>query len=133
MTGSENINELFADNAFYLLAHHRRILADSRMSLCSLPSVGGLAYLGSIEGITLGCWLEWWLNCSFSRFYSREEETAPEGAQNVIMDIIYQEEMNIQRQNANNVKKVMMKKAENVVMKVKEKMMNVYHAIMDII
>lgn len=80
MTGSENINELFADNAFYLLAHHRRILADSRMSLCSLPSVGGLAYLGSIEGITLGCWLEWWLNCSFSRFYSREEETAPEGA-----------------------------------------------------
>ena len=53
---------LFIDNAFYLLAHRERILRDSRMFFCPIPIQGSLAYIGSsgLSNPTLGIYLEWW-------------------------------------------------------------------------
>lgn len=57
--------KLFTDNAFYLLAHIERILSDSRMFLCQVPSKSGLMYSGysGFQKPTLGIYLEWWRNC----------------------------------------------------------------------
>ena len=55
--------ELFIDNAFYLLAHKDRILSDSRMFLCPVTIQNGLAYTGTsgFRRPTLGVYIEWWL------------------------------------------------------------------------
>ena len=57
--------KLFTDNAFYLLAHRERILSDSRMFLCRVPSKSGLMYSGyrGFQKPTLGIYLEWWRKC----------------------------------------------------------------------
>ena len=57
--------ELFLKNAFYLLAHKERILADSRMFLCPVHIQNGLIYTGTsgFQKPTLGIYIEWWLNC----------------------------------------------------------------------
>ena len=57
--------KLFTDNAFYLLAHRERILSDSRMFLCRVPSKSGLMYSGyrGFQKPTLGIYLEWWREC----------------------------------------------------------------------
>lgn len=57
--------ELFIDNAFYLLAHKERVLSDSRMFLCPIAVQSGLAYTGTsgLRNPTLGVYIEWWLNC----------------------------------------------------------------------
>ncbi len=57
--------ELFLNNAFFLLAHKERILSDSRMFLCPIAVQSGLAYTGTsgFRNPTLGVYIEWWLNC----------------------------------------------------------------------
>ena len=54
--------QLFADNAFYLLAHMDRIMNDSRMFLAPVAARNGLAYTGTsgFKCPTLGVYLEWW-------------------------------------------------------------------------
>ena len=69
MTESDD-KKLFTDNAFYLLAHHRRILSDSRLYLCRVPAKQ--AFIESEKRLTLGCCIEWWKDYSLTRFYSGE-------------------------------------------------------------
>ena len=54
--------QLFVDNAFYLLAHMDRIMNDSRMFLAPVAVQSGLAYTGTsgFKRPTLGVYLEWW-------------------------------------------------------------------------
>lgn len=54
--------QLFADNAFYLLAHMDRIMNDSRMFLAPVAARNGLAYTSTsgFKRPTLGVYLEWW-------------------------------------------------------------------------
>lgn len=54
--------QLFVDNAFYLLAHMDRIMNDSRMFLAPVASRNGLAYTGTsgFKRPTLGVYFEWW-------------------------------------------------------------------------
>lgn len=54
--------QLFIDNAFYLLAHMDRIMNDSRMFLAPVAARNGLAYTGTsgFKRPTLGVYLEWW-------------------------------------------------------------------------
>ncbi len=70
MAGSDDNLKTLTDNAFYLLAHHRRILSDARMSMCCLPFRSGLRFFGTIDRVTLGGCLDWWINCSLARLYS---------------------------------------------------------------
>lgn len=58
----EEQQELFINNAFYLLAHKKRIMSDSRMFLCPVAMRNGLAYTGTsgFTRPTLGIYLEWW-------------------------------------------------------------------------
>lgn len=57
--------QLFVDNAFYLLAHMDRIMSDSRMFLAPVAVQSGLAYTGTsgFKRPTLGVYLEWWQTC----------------------------------------------------------------------
>lgn len=57
--------KLFIGNAFYLLTRRERILSDSRMFLCQVPSKSGLMYSGhsGFQKPTLGIYLEWWRDC----------------------------------------------------------------------
>lgn len=57
--------QLFVDNAFYLLAHMDRIMNDSRMFLAPVAVQSGLAYTGTsgFNRPTLGVYLEWWQTC----------------------------------------------------------------------
>lgn len=57
--------QLFVDNAYYLLAHRDRIMRDSRMFLAPVAVLNGLAFLGPIgfKSPTIGVYLEWWENC----------------------------------------------------------------------
>lgn len=57
--------QLFVENAFYLLAHRDRIMRDSRMFLAPVAVQNGLAFLGSsgFKFPTIGVYLEWWENC----------------------------------------------------------------------
>ncbi len=71
MTESDD-KKLFTDSAFYLLAHHRRILSDSTLYLCRVPV--RQKFMGSVIGLTLGCCIEWWKDYSFTRFYSGEKK-----------------------------------------------------------
>ncbi len=58
----EELRQLFISNAFYLLAHKERILSDSRMFLCPVAILNGIAYTGTsgFRKPTLGVYLEWW-------------------------------------------------------------------------
>ena len=61
---TDDQEKLFADNAFYLLAHKDRIMNDSRMFLCQVDVHSGLAYVGTsgFRTPTIGVYLEWWSN-----------------------------------------------------------------------
>ncbi len=81
MTESDD-EKLFTDNAFYLLAHHRRILSDGRMAQCSLPCYLVMPFInttGKKNRPTLGSYLEWWTDYSFTKLYSRDEEKSTDG------------------------------------------------------
>ena len=64
----EQQKKLFTDNAFYLLAHQKRIMRDSRMFLAPVAVQNGLAYTGTSGFLapTLGIYLEWWNECSIA-------------------------------------------------------------------
>ena len=51
--------KIFLNNAFYFLAHHDRIMRDSRMFLTLVPVQNGPIYLGKL---CLGAYLKWWLS-----------------------------------------------------------------------
>lgn len=57
-----NEEDIFLQNAFYLLAHAKEIKSDSRMFLSNVPVQSGLAYVGGFPIPTLGVYIEWWLN-----------------------------------------------------------------------
>ena len=62
----KELEKLFLDNAFVLLANKERILSDSRMFLCPLTFIGNhLAYTGTsgFHRPTLGIYLEFWEQC----------------------------------------------------------------------
>lgn len=61
----ERQKKLFTDNAFFLLAHSKRIMYDSRMFLAPVAIQNGLAYTGTsgFHAPTLGIYLEWWNEC----------------------------------------------------------------------
>lgn len=58
--------QLFIDNAFYLLGHRERIMQDSRMFLAPVEVQSGLAYSGTsgFRCPTIGVYLEWWATCA---------------------------------------------------------------------
>lgn len=60
--------QLFVDNAFYLLAHMDRIMNDSRMFLAPVAVQSGLAYTGTsgFKHPTLGVYLEWWQTSDYA-------------------------------------------------------------------
>jgi len=62
---SKDLEKLFTDNAFYLLAHKDRIMSDSRMFLCQVEVRSGLYYTGTsgFKNPTIGVYLEWWNLC----------------------------------------------------------------------
>lgn len=55
---------LFYKNAFFFLSMKDKILKDSRLFLTKVPIQSGLAYSGTVgfRFITLGIYIEWWLN-----------------------------------------------------------------------
>lgn len=59
------LERLFLENAFVFLENRERIMSDSRMFLCPVPSHSGLAYTGTsgFRNPTLGVFVEWWINC----------------------------------------------------------------------
>lgn len=61
----EHQKKLFTDNAFYLLAHSKRIMRDSRMFLAPVAVQNGLAYTGTsgFNAPTVGIYLEWCATC----------------------------------------------------------------------
>lgn len=56
---------LFLENAFVFLENREKIMSDSRMFLCPVPSHSGLAYTGTggFRNPTLGVFVEWWIDC----------------------------------------------------------------------
>lgn len=64
----EQTLKLFLDNAFMFLENKERIMSDSRMFLCPIPSRSGLAYLGdkAFRNPTLGIFVEWWSDSSLA-------------------------------------------------------------------
>ncbi|MBR5716919.1 MAG: hypothetical protein IKX59_10065 [Bacteroidales bacterium] len=73
----EELERLFLDNAFVLLANRERILSDSRMFLCPLPFCrNGLAYTGTsgFQRPTLGIYIEFWLACDQATFVDDNDE-----------------------------------------------------------
>ncbi len=66
--------ELFRDNAHFLLANAKRIFADSRMFLAPVRVMSGLAYLGAFPMPLLGGYLEWWINCPIASEGDGEEK-----------------------------------------------------------
>lgn len=65
MEKAKNLEKLFTDNAFYLLAHKDRIMSDSRMFLCQVEVQNGIYYTGTFgfRNPTVGGYLEWWSAC----------------------------------------------------------------------
>lgn len=63
---SKALQQLFTDNAFYLLGHRERIMQDSRMFLAPVEVQSGLAYSGTsgFRCPTIGVYLEWWATCA---------------------------------------------------------------------
>lgn len=70
-----NLQKLFTDNAFLILANHERILSDSRMLLAPVTVRNGLAYSGAFQTATLGVYIEWWLNCPYSVLFDEKDDT----------------------------------------------------------
>lgn len=69
-----NLQELFTDNAFLILANRERILNDSRMLLTPVTVRNGLAYTGVFSTATLGVYIEWWLNCPYSVLFDEKAD-----------------------------------------------------------
>ena len=69
----EELQRLFIDNAFYLLAHRERILQDSRMFLAPIGIQNGSPYTKSLglDAPTIGVYLEWWSSCLGSMVLSK--------------------------------------------------------------
>ena len=61
--------KIFLNNAFYFLAHHDRIMRDSRMFLALVPVQNGPISFGKL---CLGAYLEWWLSYDAVRRISEE-------------------------------------------------------------
>ena len=62
----KELEKLFLDNAFVFLENRERILSDSRLFLCPIPSHSGLAYTGTggFRNPTLGVFIEFWMACT---------------------------------------------------------------------
>ena len=67
-----NLQELFTDNAFLILANRERIINDSRMLLTPVCVRNGLAYTGAFSTATLGVYIEWWCNCPYSVLFDED-------------------------------------------------------------
>lgn len=70
-----NLQKLFTDNAFLILANRERILNDCRMLLTPVTVRNGLAYTGAFSTATLGVYIEWWLNCPYSVLFDEKDDT----------------------------------------------------------
>ena len=70
-----NLQKLFTDNSFLILANRKRILNDSRMLLTPVTVRNGLAYTGAFSTATLGVYIEWWLNCPYSVLFDEKDDT----------------------------------------------------------
>lgn len=64
--------KVFTDNAFLLLANYRRIFSDSRMFLAPVYVRSGLAYSGYLPILTVGGYIELWLNCPVSARFDED-------------------------------------------------------------
>lgn len=69
-----NLQELFTDNAFLILANRERIMSNSRMLLTPVSVRNGLAYSGAFQTATLGVYIEWWLNCPYSVLFDEKDD-----------------------------------------------------------
>ena len=69
------LRKLFTDNAFLILANRKRILSDSRMLLAPVPVRNGLAYSGAFATVTLGVYIEWWINAPYSVLFDEKDDT----------------------------------------------------------
>lgn len=69
----EELQNLFTDNAFLILANRERILNDSRMLLAPVAVRNGLAYTGAFQTATLGVYLEWWMNTPYSVLFDEQD------------------------------------------------------------
>lgn len=69
-----NLQKLFTDNAFLILANRERIMSDSRMLLTPVSVRNGLAYSGAFQTATLGVYIEWWLNCPYSVLFDEKDD-----------------------------------------------------------
>ena len=70
-----NLQKLFTDNSFLILANRKRILNDSRMLLTPVTVRNGLAYTGAFSTATLGVYIEWWHNCPYSVLFGEKDDT----------------------------------------------------------
>lgn len=70
-----NLQKLFTDNAFLILANRERILNDSRMLLTPVTVKNGLAYTGAFSTATLGVYIEWWMNAAYSVLFDEKDDT----------------------------------------------------------
>lgn len=70
-----NLQKLFTDNAFLILANRERILNDSRMLLTPVTVKNGLAYTGAFSTATLGVYIEWWMNAPYSVLFDEKDDT----------------------------------------------------------
>lgn len=69
----QELQDLFTDNAFLILANRERILNDSRMLLAPVAVRNGLAYTGAFQTATLGVYLEWWMNTPYSVLFDEQD------------------------------------------------------------
>lgn len=67
------LQKLFTDNAFLILANRERILNDSWMLLTPLCVRNGLAYSGAFQTVTLGVYIEWWINAPYSVLFDEKD------------------------------------------------------------
>lgn len=70
-----NLQKLFTDNAFLILANRERILSDSMMLLTPVYVRNGLAYSGTFQTATLGVYIEWWMNAPYSVIFDEKNDT----------------------------------------------------------
>ena len=70
-----DLQKLFTDNSFLILANRKRILNDSRMLLTPVTVRNGLAYTGAFSTATLGVYIEWWHNCPYSVLFGEKDDT----------------------------------------------------------
>ena len=70
-----NLQKLFTDNVFLILANRERILNDSRMLLTPVTVRNGLAYTGAFSTATLGVYIEWWMCAPYSVLFDEKDDT----------------------------------------------------------